>query len=528
MEVLAPARPISHNGYTGFANEVGPHNPRLQKRYYTNPVAIWAGQYLEGDDRHPTPELHLDLWDMMMKENRAAITAPRSFAKTTCCRNFILFCICEHENIKAGKYASHGLTYAYCRIRFMSCAGDKAREILTQIRDELSENILIKTDYGEFNPKMSDGDEYTVEGKVWTEKRLKTKNGVEVSAAGRGAQVRGFRPDLLILDDLDEDEEVLSDERMEKAFKWFDTAVYNTIDEDEYKVFCIGTILEEVSILNYIAEKPSFKHIVFRAYEENLQQEGWEVWPSKWPHKKLQNRLADIGWRAFMSEFQALPQPSDNPLFERNWFREYNPVSQDFLNLLNQTLYSFFWIDPAISKKDGSDYSAIVTVSVTYEHVPRIFLRSGGVLRGHWTPNEILRKGIHTYDAFYCHEMGIETTAYQEALKYLFDDEEEKTRRSFSIREVKPVVDKERRANAVSPMVQRGQVYYDPNDPMHVKLIDECVLFKPGKLNIKKDLMDAFVYCLTRTKEWSASHTDDSESCNVLPGGRSPHARTGV
>jgi len=528
LDALAPARPISYNGHTGYYNEVGPHNPRLQKRFMTNPVANWCGQFIEGDDRHPTPELHLDLWDAMMYENRIAVTAPRSFAKTTCCRNFILFCICEYDNIKKGMYAAQGLTYAYCKIRFLSASGEKAREVLVQVKDILSENLMIKMVYGDFNPKLTEGEEYTFEGKMWTEKKLKTRNGVEVSAAGCGAQIRGFRPDLLILDDLDDDEEVLSDERLEKRFKWFDSAVYNTIDEDEYKVFVIGTLLEEVSILNYIGDKPSFKEVVFRAYEDNLQDEGWEVWPSKWPHHRLQARIGDIGWRAFMSEFQALPQPSDNPIFERGWFREYDPSSPMFIQLLNQTLYSMLWIDPAISKADGSDYSAIVTVSATFEHIPRIFLRTGGVVRGHWTPDETVKQGTDAYDAFYCHEMGIETTAYQKALKYMFDKKAEIERRTYQIREVMPDTDKERRANAVSPMVQRGQVYYDPNDPMHLKLIDECVLFKPGKKNIKKDLMDAFVYGLTRIREWSDARGGDNEACNVLPGGRSPHSVTGV
>ena len=494
----------------------------------TNPVAHWCAQFIEGDDRHPTPELHLDLWDAMLYENRIAVPAPRSFATTTCCRNFILFYICEHEAIKAGKYAHLGLTYAYCRIRFLSASGEKAREVLVQIKDILTENIMIKMVYGEFNPKLSDGEEYSFEGKMWTERKLKTLNGVEVSAAGCGSQIRGFRPDMLILDDLDDDEEVQSDERLEKRFRWFDSAVYNTVDEDEYKVFCVGTLLEEVSVLNYIGDKPSFKQVVFRAYDENLQQEGYEVWPSKWPHHRLQARIADIGWRAFMSEFQALPQPSDNPIFERNWFREYDPDSPMFLDLLRTSLFTLVEIDPAISKKDGSDYSAIVTVSATFEHVPRIFIRTGGALRGHWSPNQTVENGTKTFDAFFSNELGIETTAYQEALKYLFEDIEEKEKRSFRIREHKPDTDKERRANAVSPMVQRGQVYYDPNDPMHLKLIDECVLFKPGKINIKKDLMDAFVYGLTRIREWSNSDGEDNESCNVLPGGRTPHKVTGV
>ncbi len=528
MQDLAPARLVEYSGHSGYANEVGPHNPALKKRYLLNPVAMWAGQYVQGDDRHPMPAMHLDICDEMLSGNRVAMTAPRSFAKTTLCRNFILFHICEHKNIVKGKYKKNRFDiYPFKAIRYLSYSGTKAEEVLTQIKEILENNEEIRAQYGKFDPTIEDC-EYTMEGQTWTTKRLRLSNGVEVSAAGRGAQVRGFRPDLLILDDLDEDEEIQSDERMEKAFRWFDSAVYNTIDEDEYKVFVIGTLLEEVSLLNYIGDKPSFKELCIRAYQDNIRQEGWEVWPSKWPHEKLQARLADIGYRPFMSEFMGMPQPSENPIFEREWFKPYDPTGPEFLDLLQRSMFTVEIIDPAISKRDGSDYTALVTMSATFEAVPRIFLRSGGVNRGHWTPNMTVDYGIKTFDAFFCTELIIETTAYQEALKYLFDDQAEMNRRTFNIREVKPDVDKERRANAVSPMVQRGQVYYDPNDPMHLKLIDECVLFKPGKVNIKKDLMDACVHGLTRFRDWAKTNKKSSTSRQVLPGGRRPSAVTGI
>lgn len=510
---LLPARLVTLNGATGFANEVGPHNPALIKRFCANPVTRWSGEFLEGDDRHPTPEFHIDIDDDLINVKRGVWRAPRSYAKTTKIRNYISCLACNYKRIKRGDFP--GL-FPHSRVRLISCAGAKARETLMQVRDVLDYNPNVVAEYGK------------LEGEKWTEDHLITSDGFEVTAAGRGAQVRGFRPTLLLLDDLDDDEEVQSDERLEKAFTWFDKAVYNTLDEDDYQCFVIGTTLEEVSLLNYIADKPSFEDHTLQAYIGGIQEPGRELWPSKWPHDKLVKREADIGRRAFMSEFMNVPQPSESPIFERHWFKPYEPDSAMFQKLLDRSMFTIECCDPAISRKDGADYSALVTVSVTFETLPKIYLRTGGVKRGHWSLPRTVTEIFNLYEKFYANEVGVEEVAYQMALGDEIDAFMENNQRNIRTIRLTPDGDKERRANAVVPFVERGQVFYDPDDPMHKRLIDECVLFKPGKINIKKDLMDAFVYCLHRVKIWQKMRERGSGAIRVLPHGRKPHRLTGT
>ncbi|MCK5642812.1 MAG: hypothetical protein KAJ19_18530, partial [Gammaproteobacteria bacterium] len=270
---LLPARLITHKDeatgitYTGHANEVGPHNPALQARMMAHPIAGWAAVYLDRDKRHPNAEIHMDMQDAIISEKRCVFKAPRSFAKTTkAIFEFLVFLACEYPNIVKGKYPS---IYPHTRVRLLSDAGAKAEEICMDVKHELETNQEILHDYGNLAGR-----------EVWTNKRFKTKDGFEVTAAGRGAKIRGFRATLLICDDLDGDEEVLSDERMEKAFNWWNKAVINTIDEDDYQCFVIGTTVEEVSLLTYIANKPHWTVKRYQAYAGGIMAPGYETWPS--------------------------------------------------------------------------------------------------------------------------------------------------------------------------------------------------------------------------------------------------------
>ena len=363
---------------------------------------------------------------------------------------------------------------------------------MNHVKNEIENNGTIVAEFG------------ILEGDKWQQRFIKTKDGFEFRVGGRGCQIRGFRPEIVILDDIEDDEEVQSDEQMIKTRSWLNSAVINTLDEVECRLFAVGTVLHPDCALNYLEKKDGIKGVTYQAYIDAIEQPGFELWPSKWSHKRLQKRKAKIKERAFRQEFLNDPMISENPIFDRGWFRKYDPTSHAFMEELRRGMYTIGTCDPAISKSDKADYTALVTVSATFEKVPKIYLRTGGVKRGlGWHIGVTVEEIFNLHEKFFYKDVGIETTAYQEALAREFEIFMEGHRRKLKITEFKPDRDKERRSHVVAPMVERGQVYYDPDDEMHLRLIDECVNFQPGKTNIKKDLMDAFVYALKMIKDWT-------------------------
>ena len=514
----------------GYRQEVGLHNPVLQQRFLDNPIAVWIARFREDDNRHPIPEMHLDLYDIVMRAARAAIKAPRSFAKSTIAIvNFSLYLCCEHDKLKDAyrRWQAQGIgdapMFPHHYIMICSATGTEAIEWLQKISDELTTNPNILGTYGDLRHPT----------KPWNQDVIHLRNGVKIRAVGAGYKLRGKRPTLFIGDDLDDDEEARNPEQVQKRIDWWDKAVTGMLDEVECQMFIIGTTIEEETLLEHICEKPNWEVFHMGAYEKDefgefIREEGYEIWPSKWPHWRLLAEIEDIGERNFSCEYLNQPPPSENPIFERHWFKEYDPESDTFKKLLNTfTTYTAVGGDPAVSKHDKSDYNALVTLTALGTNPTRFFLRTRGVKQGHWPIGRMVVNTFRLYDEFFANEVGIEAVAYQEVLCDLIDDYLDANQRNMKVRPLRPDGDKERRSLAVSPIVERGRVYYDPNDPMHITLINQCVRFKRGKTNVKKDLMDAFVYALAMCDQQTRKKKG-SKAKRVLPEGAKPSRYTGV
>ena len=493
-------------------NEVTADNPALQLRYIENPVSKWVGMYLKGDRRHPPCEMHLDFYESMLitAPKKRATKAPRSFAKSTIkIKHRVAYQCCEYANL-AG-LGDKAPVYPHKEIMIGCANGKQARKWLAQVQEELKNDAIVKV-YGDiFHPtKPCNQDEF------WT------KDGVHVVAYGAGYAFRGERPTLFLGDDLDDDEAVRSDEQIEKLVDWWDKAVINMMDEVFSEIDVTGTTIEEVTLLSHICDMITFTVYHYGAYQrdefgEFIMEAGHETWPSKWPHVRLQEKILEIGFRNFSAEFLNDPMSTEAPIMERHWFKPVDVESAKYKKLIESICHTSVITDPAISREDGADFTANVTLSVVMdEGVEKVLIRTKGVKQGHWSLGRTVTEIVNLYDFFTANEVGVEVVAYQQALADEIESYMETQRRNIRVVQIKVIHDKERRANAVAPMVERGQVLYDPNDKMHIKLIDQCVRFKAGKKNIKKDLMDAFVHGLGMVKRWTKTN-HKAEAGKVLP-----------
>ena len=188
---------------------------------------------------------------------KRVVAAPRGHAKSTS----LTF-----------KGTIHAVVYGYKHYPIIiSDSSDQAEGFLDNIRVEFEENEAIREDFGDLT------------GKVWRSNVLVTSTNIKVEAIGSGKKIRGrkhrnWRPDLLILDDIENDENVRTPEQRAKLDSWFKKAVSKAGD-DYTDIVYIGTLLHYDSLLANTLKNPGYKAIKYRAVISfSPEADLWQEW----------------------------------------------------------------------------------------------------------------------------------------------------------------------------------------------------------------------------------------------------------
>jgi hypothetical protein len=271
----------------------------------------------------------------------------------------------------------------------ISCTATQATMQGENLKNELLSNKMIS---GLFGPMKSD----TFSKDMWV-----TSTGTAVMPRGAGQQVRGIlhgnnRPDLIIIDDLEDGESVRSEEQRAKLKAWFFADVMNSINRSrkDWKIIIIGTLLHEDSLLANIYDdykkqlaegnKPDWKCIHLSICDDNFHSN----WPDFMDDAAIQ-KLADSYRRvgeidAFYREYMGVPIAKENAKFQPSMFKYYEETDKDFLKDRNM-LENIVIIDPAKTAKSTSDDTAIVGIGVDIK-TPRVFIRD--IVRGKLHPDQ--------------------------------------------------------------------------------------------------------------------------------------------
>ncbi|SDX88727.1 phage terminase large subunit [Nitrosomonas halophila] len=206
----------------------------------------------------------------------------------------------------------------------------------------------------QYNPRLlMDFPDACGQGRVWQVGTIVTRNDAKVQVFGSGKRMRGLRhgphrPDLVIGDDLENDENVRSPEQRDKLESWLKKTVLSLGPaDDSMDVIIIGTILHYDSVLARLLGNPLWRARKFRAviewphrmdlwdrWEEILLNQGEAAalafyseratqmeagavvaWPQAQPLYKLMLKRARDGRPAFDSEQQNDPVSGDDAPF---------------------------------------------------------------------------------------------------------------------------------------------------------------------------------------------------------------------
>lgn len=390
-------------------------------------------------------------------ESKNAIAAPRGHAKTTYVSiMFVLWCVVFNKK--------HFIVE-------ISDSVELVQGILESVKAELEENPNLKADFSHACGVS----------KLWRIGEIITNNGVKIAAFGTGTRIRGirhgiYRPDLVILDDLENDTNVRSKLQRDRLEAWIDEAVANLGGlGNTLIILYIGTILHNDSVLarkikSVFWNSAKFKSIINYPTNIHLWDEWQDILMSKGvleadrfykTNKILMDKGSKVLWKEALDIYKLMKKRAEN---KRSFDKEQqNEPSMDDALFKGYITFDDFpkcdayyiGVDPALGKANG-DYFAIALLGVKGGE---FYLKADGYkIKPEFTINKI----IDLYASIILKNkvcvIAIETVQFQEFYKDMLKKAAKDKGLILNIKEFKNTVPKELRLDAFSAPVSSGDI----------------------------------------------------------------------
>lgn len=399
--------------------------------YFSSPSAPFHHELVELLDTVGTP---------------VAVAAPRGFAKST---------------ITTLSYPLHQICFKKRHfIIIVSDTEEQATSFVSFIKIELEQNERIIGDFGKLKSYK------------WGDSVFTTRTGIKVWARGSGQKIRGlrnrqYRPDLVIIDDLEDDETVMNPRIVQKKLNWILRACYPSIAGAGKKgsLFIINTLLSRQSVQ---AKLLADKHFIQRKYQA-LDEDGNSLWPDMYSKEDLLETKELIGSLAFNQEYQNDPR-DDEGYFKPEWFVYYEPTQ------IVGRLFITSFTDPSIGSGESHDYKAIITVGMDSNSI--IWVLDAFVQK--CSIDAMIEAMYVRYERWKHNTMGLEDNCFQKLLFRDFDRAAKEKKRHLPLKGITHTTSKEGRIARLSPLVERGILRFNKNQGDQSTLIDQMIYF-PSK-----------------------------------------------
>lgn len=433
------------------------------------------------------PDFHREVVGLAMQQGKTAIAAPRGFAKSTIIGLVYL-----------AWRALNGYSYF---VPYISDTFLQAKLIVGGLRSELESNQIVQLIYPNLMTDKWGEEGFAVNG---------IKGRCFVLPMGAGMKIRGLkydnhRPDLVVIDDLENLEAVYSPERRQKLQKWFDYDLEPAMDRYNKNILYIGTILHYNSLLKQIIEKQG-KYTAWKAVRyKALKDDGTSLWQGRFSADYLRSIRDDpehpdyVGSIVFAQEMQNEPQDDQDRIIKIAWMKEYSyaekwrAIEADTDEKRQQAWLSGLercaGVDPAISEKQSADNFSMYIMGFESKTANEYMLDlvHGKIPDINAQVEAIVDKVIE----WKITRLGIETVAYQQGLSKLVN--QELARRGVyycRVKEIRTDKDKIRRAKIHSSAFEAGRAYLRSDHPKCAIIKSEIEQFPLGA---KDDAFDSLM-----------------------------------
>lgn len=376
------------------------------------------------------------------------------------------------------------LCYRYSRyIALVMDAKEQGEMMLEAIKAELEANPRLGQDFATVAGK----------GKLWNAAKIVTLNDCMVEVFGAGKRIRGrrfgaYRPDLVLIDDLENDELVRSPEQRNKREQWLRKVVGNLGPPNgSMSQLYVGTLLHTDSVLARTLINPLWKahakvwpsiHVwpdrmdLWDKWQETLLNEGEPAadafyrfnrtameagavvsWPEVRPLKVLMVLRAEDE-AAFETEHQHNPASNEGRPFSGDAIKFY-------VHLSASRWVHFGAHDPSMGKHAKRGDPAATLVGALDRDSRRLHVVEAIIARR--VPDKQISDIIAAQSAFKCQLWGIEAVQFQEFFRTELVKQSAKLGVPVPARAVVPSTDKDLRIESLQPHVANGLILFNRN-----------------------------------------------------------------
>lgn len=387
---------------------------------------------------------------------------------------------------------------------------DRARDMLFEIKEWLTGKSNLPQHFGNFVSGRWREEEIVIA------QRTKALSAPSIGTTGVESELTSAHYDTIILDDVQGLQNCQTKDQRDKVKRFYRTLT--AILEPGGQIIIPATRWHYDDLYQDIIDnEKDYYDIMIRQVVEN----GNVIFPKKF-NLKFNDKIKDWVYSEtptldyidylkqnmgseFYSQYMNLPMDSKTQLIKKEYFQYWDRRPDG--------LFVAITLDPAISYKQSSDYSAFIVAGMDSKR--NIYVLD--YLRGHWSdPSHIIKNLLNLVDKWKPHSVGIESMGFQKTLKYWIEQITLTERHVMPITELKapPTMRKEYRLKALEPYYRNGMVYH-ANWMKGKELEEELqMLAEDGYKGKHDDLFDALAHQLdllypgsshasTKEQEWT-------------------------
>jgi len=431
--------------------------------------------------------LHDQIFDLIDSgAKKIAIAAPRGIGKTTIARTV----------------AAKGILFRDTNfVSYVSNSASSAELQTENLKRDLLANIEVRKIFG--NVKIADS-EFQLDD-TFAKTSWVAYGNTLVMPRGSGQQVRGliwgkYRPQLIIIDDFENKDEIMNPEQRKKWKDWFHSDLEKSINRynNDWRFIYIDTLKHEDALLQELIDSSDWESITLSVCNDKYES----LAPSYITTEELKEEVETHKEKGildiFYMEYMNLPIATEDASFKQGYFKYYNEPELDKSSVENIII-----VDPAKTVKMQSAESAVLGLGINYT-TNAIMVRD--IVAEKLYPDELYDQMFDMKVRLNAHVMGIEVTGLEEFIKQPIENEMLKRGPSVSCElvwlkarsgpiEGQKVVAQERgkirRIAALVPYYRQGYIYHNPN--CCAQLEAQLLMFPRSK---RKDIMDGLAYVI--------------------------------